>query len=314
MSRTRTKNVLIAVGFPVLLADIGLAGSGYSEWVMKHPSLLWIVGGVSGILTLMGLFLPREQEQDPPQPVVVDKNKQEIGTVAGGSASAARGSATASANQMTVNFNSVPAFLPADTPQASPETPPVGHRRAVPRLELSFVQPEVFQDHGVFRFVRPGFRPSNGHSLCILVKNSPAAQGEYAAVAHNIFTVLEFTSPTSAGRATHVGRAYWLLHEANEITISLGDTAHILIGFPEGDEWVAYHNPNEPVKGRVNFRAAAEWDGDWKEPEKRPFDWYDGATFDVDVRIVSSSSGQTLAHRQFLLVRNGIGYSAKWRK
>jgi hypothetical protein len=302
-----TKRGLIGGGITLMLADLGFAISGYPSLVTKHPSLLWIVGGVSGILTLMGLFLPREQEQETLQPVVVNNNKQEIGNVAGGSASA-------SANQMTVNFNSVPAFLPAETPQASPETPPVGRQRAVPKLELSFVQPEVFQDHGVFRFVRPGFKPSNGHSLCILVKNSPAAQGEYAAVAHNIFTVLEFTSPTSAGRATHVGRAYWLLHEANEITISLGDTAHILIGFPEGDEWVAYHNPNEPVKGRINFRAAAEWDGDWKEPEKRPFDWYDGATFDVDVRIVSSSSGQTLAHRQFLLVRNGIGCSAKWRK
>lgn len=205
MSRTRTKQVLIGVGFPVLLMDIGLAGSGYPSLMTKHPSSLWIIGVVAVGLIVVGWFLPREQERDNPQPVVVN-NKQEIGTVAGGSASAAGGSATASANQIMVNFNSVPAFLPADTPQASPDTPPVGHRRAVPKLELSFVQPEVFQDHGVFRFVRPGFRPSNGRSLCILVKHSPAAQGEYAAVAHNIFTVLEFTSPTNAGRATHVGR------------------------------------------------------------------------------------------------------------
>jgi hypothetical protein len=175
------------------------------------------------------------------------------------------------------------------------------------------VQPEVFQENGVFRFVRPGFRPSNGHSLCILVKNAPAAQGEYAAVARNIFTVLQFTSTISTGRATHVGRAYWIQHEENEITISLGDTAHILIGFPEGQNWAAFHNPNEPAKGRTNFRAAVEFDRDMKEAEKRPFDWYDGATFDVDVRIVSSSSGQTLAHRQFLLARNGIKYTAKWK-
>ena len=259
MSRTRTKRVLIGVGFPVLLTDIGLAGSGYSLWVTKHPLLLWIVGGGFGHLHPDGRVPPSRAERDTPQTAVVNNNKQEIGYVAGGSASAARGSASATGNQVTVNFNSVPAFAPAEASQASPETPPLDGRNAVPKLGLSFVQPEVFQDNGVFRFARPGFGNSNGHSLCILVKNAPAAQGEYAATAHNIFTVLQFTSRTSAGRTTHVGRAFWMLHEDNEITISLGDTAHILIGFREGDEWVAFHNSNKPEKGKTDSRATSRW-------------------------------------------------------
>ncbi len=98
--------------------------------------------------------------------------------------------------------------------------------------------------------------------------------------------------------------------ETNEIAIDVGETEHVLVGLPTaGDEWVTYNNPN-----RVNLRAREHW-APTDELEKRTINWADGASYIVDVRIISNdrgtTQGETFAHRQFKLERKGIAYSAK---
>ena len=98
--------------------------------------------------------------------------------------------------------------------------------------------------------------------------------------------------------------------DSNEISIDVGETEHILVGLlTSSDEWVTYHNPN-----RVNLSARELWDSP-DELEKRTINWGDGASYIVDVRIISNDRGATLvktfAHRQFVLKRQGITYSAE---
>jgi hypothetical protein len=123
-----TKRGLIGGGITLMVADFGFAISGYPWLVTNHPSSLWIIGAIAIVLIAIGFILPREQEQNAPGPVLPNNNQQEIGTVAGGSVSVAGGSASAAGNQMTVNFNSVPAFPPEEASQAWPKTPPLSGR------------------------------------------------------------------------------------------------------------------------------------------------------------------------------------------
>jgi hypothetical protein len=58
-----------------------------------------------------------------------------------------------------------------------------------------------------------------------------------------------------------------------------------------------------------------EYWGPSDELEKRIINWGEGASYVVDVRIVSNMQGRTrgvtFAHKKFTLERKGIAYSAK---
>jgi hypothetical protein len=291
------KRALIGGGITVFIADLGFAVSGYPSLVTSRPSILWIIGALALGSIVVGCFMPKGGRRDPlPSPMPQSNNQQTIGNVAGGSAIG---------NQVTVNVQPVSAFSPAEASQATAKSTEVDQSPAIPKLRLSFVQAKGLHEDGVFRFDPSGFL-----SLSILVVNLAAAQGEFAADAHSVFAVIAFTGST--GKHTNIGRACWMGHHANEITIPIGDSAHIFVGFPqERDEWLSYYNPNR------HGSQAVEQGHPLDRVEPRRIDWYDGETLEVDIRIVSSTStsrGQTLAHRQFLLTRNGIAYNAKWKE
>ena len=157
----------------------------------------------------------------------------------------------------------------------------------------------------VVRFVESG----GEQCLALRILNKPAQEGKQARRAHCVFATLEFTAASSP-RSSFVNRACWIDKESNEISIDVGETEHILVGLPTtDDEWVTHNNPN-----RVDQRMREHWDPN-NELEKRTINWGDGASYIVDVRIISNHRGATLgetfAHRQFRLERNGISYSAK---
>jgi hypothetical protein len=105
-----------------------------------------------------------------------------------------------------------------------------------------------------------------------------------------------------------VNRACWIDKESHDISIEVGETEHILVGLPAtGDEWVTYNNPN-----RVNLLMREYWDPP-NEFERRAINWGHGASYIVDVRIISNyrGLGETFAHRQFKLERKGNAYSAE---
>lgn len=287
-----TKRGLIGGGATLLLADVGFAISGYPSLVTHRPFSLWILGGIAMGLIILGFLLPGDSHHDSDKAAPANNNQQTIGSVAGGSALG---------NQVTVNVQPVPAFAAAEIPPAPTKPAAAGNIEPVPNLRLSFVRIKVSHESGVFDYDPSGFL-----ALLIMVVNAPGAQGEFAADARSIFAVLNFTG--TSGRQTPIGRACWLRHELNEITIPIGDSAHILIGSGrDADDWLTYYNPNrhnpEADEGRPPINRV----------EPRRVDFWDGETLEIDVRIVSSR-GQTLAHRQFLLTRDGIAYNAKWKE
>jgi hypothetical protein len=167
----------------------------------------------------------------------------------------------------------------------------------VPNLHFGF-------SRTMARIVHPSFvfSDSGDECLTVSVQNLPALKGNFAQFL-DIVSTLVFTSAT--GQRTVVSRACWLDHKWSEIRLDVGEMENILIGFPQGETWEAFHNPNDDRRVDTYF----------KNVQERSVNWYDGASFTVDVQIVSMGAktrGQTLAHRQFKLTRSGIAYNARW--
>lgn len=189
---------------------------------------------------------------------------------------ATQSKARATGNQVTVNVHpSLPTALATQLPVPTNSVLPR------PRFDIRLTRSLVQVGETVVRFVE-----SHGQlCLALTILNKPAQEGKQARRAHCVFAMLEFTAASSS-RVSLVNRACWIDEESNEIAIDVGQTEHVLVGLPTtGDEWVTYNNSN-----RVNLRVREYWDPP-NELEKRTINWGDGASYIVDVRIISNDRG-----------------------
>jgi hypothetical protein len=167
----------------------------------------------------------------------------------------------------------------------------------VPNLHFGFSRTKA-------RIVHPSFVFSDSGKECLTVsvQNLPASEGGFAPFLDVVSTVV-FTSVT--GQRTVIGRACWLDCKWSEIRLDVGEMQNLLIGFPGDETWESFHNPNDDRRVNTYF----------KNVQERSVNWYDGASFTVDVQIVSMGTetrGQTLGQRRFKLTRSGIAYNARW--
>ncbi len=185
-------------------------------------------------------------------------------------------------------------------PRAAPKRQPP---EPSPGLSLGFVRDVKIDRHDqIFQFDDQGLK-----GLALSVLNMPAPQGAIASDLSSVFAMLTFDQ--AGRRCTTINRACWIGQEANEIPVAVGDTAHVLLGFPSEPCWVSFHNPN-----RFGYDVV-ERNYKMDELEPRTIDWVDWEPIGVDVRIISTaiaSKGQTIIHREFQLRREGVSYSARW--
>ncbi len=255
----------------------------YPNQVSRHPKIVagsliagFVLFLVEGIVRTMA---PPEKQSAPAAP---------------------QAQANATGNQVTVNVHPSP-------PSALAPQSPISAHSVLPRpqFDVRLARGTVKVWETAVRFVESG----GEQCLALMVLNKPAQEGKQTKPAHCVFATLEFTA-VSSSRSSFVNRACWIGNELNEIAINVGETEHILVGLPTtGDEWVTYNNSN-----RVAMWAHEHWDSP-NDLEKRIINWSDGASYIVDVRIISNERGQTqgvtFAHRRFKLERKGIEYSAE---
>jgi hypothetical protein len=270
-------------GAVLISGALGVLPSLYPHQFSRHPRI--VVGSlIAGCVLFLVEGIVRAVDRPEKQPATA----------------APQAHANATGNQLTVNVHPSPPSAPA--PQPSIPTNSVLPR---PHFDIRLTRGLVEVGETVVRFAESG----GEQCLALRVLNKPAQEGKQARRADCVFAVLEFTAASSS-RSSLVNRACWIDKESHDIAIDVGETEHILVGLPTtGDEWVTYNNPNH-----VNLRMREHWDSP-NELEKRTINWGEGASYIVDVRIISSARGTTLgetfAHRQFKLEREGIAYSAK---
>jgi hypothetical protein len=272
-------------GSGALLIGGGLSAlpSLYPNQVSRHPRI--VVGSlIAGCVLFLVEGIVRAMGRPEKQPAIAAPQAQ----------------ANATGNQLTVNVHPTPPSGPA-------AQPPIPTSSVLPRphFDIHLTRGLVEAGETVVRFVESG----GEKCLALRVLNRPAQEGKQARRAQCVFAMLEFTA-SSSSTSSLVNRACWINKESHDIAIGVGETEHILVGLPAaGDEWVTYNNPN-----RVNLQMREHWDPT-NELERRTINWGDGASYIVDVRIISNDFGPTLgetfAHRQFKLERKGIAYSAE---
>ncbi len=279
------KRVSLFAGLGALLVSGALSAlpSIYPNQFARHPKIVWgfLIAGL--VLFLMeGLARVSQRTEKPePVPAVSQARAEAIG------------------NKVDLHIHPTPA---PPAPQ-----PPVSARSLLPRpqFDIRLTEGRVVVEGTVVRFLEPD-KEGGEKCLALHVLNRAAKQGEQARKARCVFATMEFAS---GSRTTPVNRACWIDKDSNQIAIDVSQSEYILVGLVTGgDEWVTYNNPN-----KVNLRMR-EWYDPFEELQKRALNWGDGASYTVDVKIISNDPGptlgETLAHRRFALERKGATYSA----
>lgn len=172
----------------------------------------------------------------------------------------------------------------------------------IPNLVLGFVRDRVSRDGRIFRFDDTG-----ANCLALSVQNASETHAGVECNARSVFASIVFKRP--GRRRTTVSRACWIAHKISEVPIDVGDIAHILIGFPSQSDWVSFQNPNRYGYDGVQRKRSP------RDPKPKTFDWPDGTSVEVEVKIVSTavaSVGKLFAHRRFKLKHDGIAFNAHW--
>lgn len=217
----------------------------------------------------------------------------------------AKNEARAIGNQITQHFHGI---LPGATPQAAQPAPQPSmeqeppSRAGLPILELQLARGTVNSENDkLITFDSHGKK-----CLTVSVLNRAAPPGQHAYPARSVCASLEFIA-IPGGRTSMVNRAVWVGDDANEINISVNDTAHILVGIPEETTWMTFHNPN-----RISAREKEYWAHiDFLEP--RPMSWGQGAKYAISVTLISNAdhnNSRTLAHRVVELTWECISFRA----
>jgi hypothetical protein len=161
---------------------------------------------------------------------------------------------------------------------------------SLPMLEVSFALAFVKIDDEY-----PQFGEDGQKSIVVRVRNKPAALGEVAHHARDIFAQLDFDC--AIGKST-VERAYWVDQDNNQITLSGGDEAWVFVGVPEQNFLSSWHNAN------TYSRRTREWNSPTYEPEGRAIPWSIGELRGQIYIISHNPRGNiTLAHKQFVFTR-----------
>jgi hypothetical protein len=200
----------------------------YPNQVSRHPRI--VVGSlVAGCVLFLVEGILRAMDSPEKHPALIAPQAQ----------------ANATGNQVNVNVHPSP-------PSALAPEPPIPAKSVLPRpqFDIRLTRSLVEVEEAVVRFVASGGQ----QCLALTVLNQPAQEGKQARRARCVFAMLEFTVSSSSS-SSHVNRACWIDKESNQIAIDVGETEHILVGLPVGDEWVTYNNPN-----RVNLHVREHWD------------------------------------------------------
>jgi hypothetical protein len=274
---------------------------GAGIWGVQHGTLLnWIIAiCVAGAVAMAIIYFATDDSHRDSAPVQLLEVKQSIG----GDNSGRMIGKVEHYHEASVPVAPPPSQQIEVPPEPRRAPPKIEPPDQFPRLSLGFVSPvKIDRDGQVFHFREEG---EKGFALSVL--NMPASQAGFASNLSSVFAMLIFDQ---GGRhSTTINRACWIGHEANEIPIEVGDTAHILVGFPSEPCWISFHNPNKYGYDVV------EWNYPMPDLEARPIVWVDWEPVEVDVRIISTaqaSKGQTISHRKFQLRREGISYNAQW--
>lgn len=262
----------------------------YPHQFAAHPLVVTILGSVGAAILLVafGMWLMDRPEKDPESIVSNAKPR-------------------ATGNQLTVNVHP-----PAPT-SAPPQHVPAKSSLSQPQFRFRFAQCKAVLagDDTLVRFCEPLLDDDGERCLALEVTNMAAEEGKQSRPARCVFATLDFKVAGSGGRSTFINRACWFDQQSNEISIGLSETAHIFVGLPKPDKWITYLNPN---RGRENPRTGLLRTTDFPF-EERIISWGPGASYLVEVTIVSNDTGSmhglTLAKKEFTLEYRGISFNAQ---
>lgn len=267
----------------------------YPTQVAHHAQIVWglLILGVL-LFLLEGVVRATQRAAKPPiaEPTVPPS---------------AAAKAKATGNKVDLHFYGTAAPASTKSPTLPATQPPLPAKSflAPPQFDVQLTEVKVIVGETLVRSAEPGELGAQ-RCLALHVLNKAAKQGEQAKKAHCIYAAIEFIS---GSRRTLVSRACWIGHESNQIAIDVSQSELILVGLvSEGDEWVTYNNSN-----MVDLHMR-EWYSPSEKLQKRTANWGEGASYTVDVKIISNDRGPTLGetfdHRKFALERRGIAYSA----
>ncbi|HWZ44483.1 MAG TPA: hypothetical protein VNW97_13485 [Candidatus Saccharimonadales bacterium] len=187
---------------------------------------------------------------------------------------------------------------------------PVGESAPKPNIKIEIVgigpvmrNPVGTWDSCGETFARPRCLTATG--VIAYMHNAPAVKGDKTATAYDVVATVKFYNE-NINLAGSVARAYWLGHSANNVKIESGEDQAILLATCHGEKIATYNNHRtEPLRlPRLPSQLAR-----WIPPRIDP-GWVAVDRFvDIEITILSTDTGETLAREEARLSRDGDSFS-----
>ena len=167
---------------------------------------------------------------------------------------------------------------------------------SLPDLQLAFAQGSAAVENSIICFSKTGDR-----CISVRVYNKPAAKMSGALVARKIVASISLSIGT---KVASVESSSWIDHDANQIDLRPGASAHALLVFPAQNSLTMCENQNSLP------REDLRWDADFPEPERVQFPLGGHTEVIGEIHIISRANHLkhvTLAHKKFIISLSEIG-------
>jgi len=250
MPSGRARKIVSGLGAVLLTVCIAAALIHFNDWTKTHSSVVSCVMYISGLgaiaCFLFWYFSSESTTQSSAGPTTTSVNVP----------SSATNNAPVNVNVGPFNIGNIPPVATSEPPKPQPIPEP---KFRPPLFEFApQFQMSLSYDNSIGSWKDTPYQGK--FSFVIWVTNPVAAVGEKRPTIQSVAAHLKLQCKN--GLSIIVPRAYWLNQPANEVTLSAGKPAGLVIGSSEDGVWTTYDNPHETSPYNDSFfRGFARLDG-----------------------------------------------------